>query len=164
MAAIVIADASPLIGLARVNGIHWLQQLFGQVVVPCIVAEEVLTGHFPDSERPIRSAIAAGWLVVEQTIPETPSLPDLDEGEAACIRVALASSSPALLLVDERAGRAIAQNLGLMVAGTAAVIGMAHRQGLIGSAREVFAELHSSDFRIAPDVIQAVLRRCENPS
>jgi len=39
-----------------------------------------------------------------------------------------------------------------------------HRHGqrrLIDSARAVFTELHANDFRIAPAVIQAVLRRCE---
>jgi predicted nucleic acid-binding protein len=67
-----------------------------------------------------------------------------------------------LLLIDERAGRAVAQELGITVAGTAAVIGMAHQRGLISSARDVFAALHASDFRIAPAVIQAVLDRCGN--
>jgi predicted nucleic acid-binding protein len=47
------------------------------------------------------------------------------------------------------------------VAGTAAVIAMARQRRLIDSARAVFAELHSNDFRIAPVVIQAVLARCD---
>jgi predicted nucleic acid-binding protein len=33
MAAIVIADASPLIALARVGGLSWLQQLFTEVML-----------------------------------------------------------------------------------------------------------------------------------
>ena len=37
MAAIVITDASPLIALARVNGLDWLQQLFTEVVVTDVV-------------------------------------------------------------------------------------------------------------------------------
>lgn len=65
-----------------------------------------------------------------------------------------------LILIDERAGRAVAQELGLSVAGTAAVIGLARQRGLIASARDVFAALHAGDFRIAPAVIQAVLDRC----
>jgi predicted nucleic acid-binding protein len=46
------------------------------------------------------------------------------------------------------------------VAGTAAMIGLARQRGLIDSARDVFAALHASDFRIAPALIQAVLDRC----
>ena len=40
MAAIVITDASPLIALARVNGLDWLQQLFIKVVVTDVVLRE----------------------------------------------------------------------------------------------------------------------------
>jgi len=44
MAAIVIADASPLIALARVNGLSWLQQLFTEVMLTEVMLAEVLTG------------------------------------------------------------------------------------------------------------------------
>jgi predicted nucleic acid-binding protein len=90
-----------------------------------------------------------------------PHLPDLDEGEAASIRLALLSGPQTLLLIDERAGRAVAAAFGIKVAGTAAVIAMARQRRLIDSALAVFAELHANDFRIAPAVIQAVLERCD---
>ncbi|MBD2550056.1 DUF3368 domain-containing protein [Microcystis elabens FACHB-917] len=160
MAAIVISDASPLIALARVNGLLWLQQLFTAVVITDVVLAEVLTGRYPETEAPIQQALAAGWLQAVAVDSSEPVLPDLDEGEAASIRLALVSGPQVLLLIDERAGRAVAQELGLSVAGTAAVIGLARQRGLIPSARDVFAALHATDFRIAPAVIQAVLDRC----
>jgi predicted nucleic acid-binding protein len=160
VAAIVISDASPLIALARVNGLLWLQQLFTAVVITDVVLAEVLTGRYPETEAPIQQALAAGWLQAVAVDSSEPVLPDLDEGEAASIRLALVSGPQVLLLIDERAARAVAQELGLSVAGTAAVIGLARQRGLIPSAREVFAALHASDFRIAPAVIQAVLDRC----
>ena len=160
MAAIVIADASPLIALARVGGLSWLQQLFTEVMVTDVVFAEVLTGRHPDTEAPIQQALTAGWLQTVAIATTEPALPDLDEGEASSIRLALSRNGPALLLIDERSGRAVAQELGLSVAGTAAVIGLARQRGLIPSARQVFAALHASDFRIAPAVIQAVLDRC----
>jgi predicted nucleic acid-binding protein len=159
VAEIVIADASPLIALARVNGLGWLQQLFRHVVVTQVVLDEVLTGRYPDTEAPIRQALAAGWLKVSGVVATGPVLPDLDEGEASSIRLALCSEGPVLLLIDERFGRAVAQELGISVAGTAAVIGLARQCGLIASAKDVFAALHATDFRIAPAVIQAVLDR-----
>lgn len=164
MVAIVIADASPLIALARVNGIVWLQDLFGEVVVTTVVLREVLTGRFPESEAPIEKALAAGWLKTVEVELEVemadPALPDLDAGEAASIRLALARGPGSLLLIDERAGRAVAQSFGIRLAGTAAVIGMARQRGLIPSAKAVFAQLHASDFRLAPAVIHAVLDHC----
>lgn len=161
VAAIVIADASPLIALARVNGLRWLEVLFGQVLVTEEVMAEVLSGGHPAREEPIRAAIASGWLSAIAVNSSEPALPDLDEGEAASIRLALISGRQTLLLIDERAGRAVAAAFGIKLAGTAAVIGMARQRRLIDSARAVFAELHANDFRIAPAVIQAVLESCD---
>lgn len=53
MAAIVIGDASPLIALARGNGLGWLEALFGQVLVTEGVMAEVLSGGYPAREEPI---------------------------------------------------------------------------------------------------------------
>ena len=160
MAAIVIADASPLIALARVGGLSWLELLCTEVMLTDVVLAEVLTGLYLATEAPIRQTLTAGWLKTVAITTTDPALPDLDEGEASSIRLALSCNGPALVLIDERSGRAVAQDLGLSVAGTAAVIGMARQRDLITSARQVFADLHASDFRIAPAVIKAVLDRC----
>ena len=157
MAGIVLTDASPLIGLARVDGLNWLGALFGTVWMPIQVRSEVLAGTGPDVES-IEAAEVAGILRVwPSSSPTHPELPDLDEGESACIRIGLAHAGSALILMDERAGRALAQEYGLRVAGTAAVIGMARSRGLIPSAREVFTRLHASDFRISASVIDTIL-------
>lgn len=158
MARLVLTDASPLIGLARVDGLPWLGALFGVVLMPPEVRREVLPNRGHPDERAIL-AETTGWLRETGPPPTDPELPELDEGEAACIRIALANPGPSLLLMDERAGRAIATERGLRVAGTAAIIGMAKQRGLIGSARDVFGRLHSSDFRISAQVIATVLAR-----
>lgn len=59
--------------------------------------------------------------------------------------------------MDERAGRAVAQEKGLRVIGTAAIIGLAKKKGLIPSARSFFEVLYNAGFRIAATVIQQVL-------
>jgi predicted nucleic acid-binding protein len=159
MARLVLTDASPLIGLARVDGLRWLPPLFGTVWLPTEVHAEVFSGFGSPDEQSIGAAVTAGWLALCGPSPETPLLPELDEGETACIRLALAHPGASLLLMDERAGRAIAIENGLQVAGTAAVIGMARLRGLIPSAKEVFALLHASDFRISAAVIRTILAR-----
>ena len=86
-------------------------------------------------------------------------IPDLDEGETDCIRAALSvGADNALILIDERAGRAVAAERGIRIAGTAAIIGLAKKHRLIDSAKARFARLHETDFRISASVIQAVLR------
>ena len=56
------------------------------------------------------------WLQTVAIATTEPALPDLDEGEASSIRLALSRNGSALLLIDERSGRAVAQELGLSVA------------------------------------------------
>ena len=160
MARPVLTDASPLIGLARVDGLNWLGALFGQVWVPQEVRRGLLAGPETADHGVIMAAEEAAILQVwPSASPLQPDLPDLDEGESACIRLGLAQTGEALLLMDERAGRAVAQEHGLRVTGTAVVIGMAKLTGLIPSAHAVFARLHASDFRISAAVIETILER-----
>jgi len=160
VARLVLSDASPLIGLARVDGLGWMQALFGTVHVPQEVAAEVMTGGGLPGEAALADGVDAGWLVVMPPTPPAPPLPELDEGEAACIRLALAHPQPCLLLIDERAGRSVALAAGLRVAGTAAVVAAARRKTLTPSARDVFASLHAAGFRMSRDVIETALRSC----
>ena len=157
MAGIVLTDASPLIVLSRIGGLHWIGALFGPVHVPQAVRNEVLTGQGKDGEPVIRDAIKRKALVVLRRDWKLPQFPFLGEGEAACIRAAVNLRQPSLLLMDDRAGRATAVEHGLKVAGTAAVIAMARRKNLIRSATDVFQQLLQMDFRISAEVIRAAL-------
>lgn len=157
MARFVVIDSSPLIGLAIVDGLKWLPELFDTVFLPESVKQEVLPGKSARGEEAIAYAIGAGWLKVWHE-PIEPLLEiDLDMGETDCINLGLNHADEVLLIMDERAGRAVAKEKGLRIIGTAAIIGQAKKQGLITSAREVFEILHASDFRISAAVINQVL-------
>jgi predicted nucleic acid-binding protein len=146
-----------LIGLALVDGLIWLPKLFGQVFMPESVKQEVLPGNQAPGEQAIAHAIAAGWLTVwPYPISEQLDI-DLDAGETDCINIGLDNPDKVLLIMDERAGRAVAKENGLRVIGTAAIIGLAKKQGLIPSAHAVFEVLHRSDFRISAAVIKQIL-------
>jgi len=157
MARIVVIDSSPLIGLAIVDGLAWLPKLFDVVFLPESVKQEVLPGKAARGVQAIAQAIVAGWLKVwpEAIAPQLEI--DLDAGETDCINLGLSHVDGVLIIMDERAGRAVAKEKGLRVIGTAAIIGLAKKQGLIPSARVVFEVLHASDFRISAAVINQVL-------
>ena len=48
---ILVADASALIALATCDGLEWLEKLFGQVLVPETVFNEVAISDKPQSLR-----------------------------------------------------------------------------------------------------------------
>ena len=157
MSRIVVIDSSPLIGLALVGGLEWLPQIFGTVFLPETVKQEVLPDKNAPGETAISHAIDVGWISIWPE-PILSSLDiDLDAGETDCINIALCHPDKVLLIMDERAGRSVAKEKGLMVTGTAAIIGLAKKQGLISSAKAAFNLLHQSDFRISATVINLIL-------
>ncbi|GDX77176.1 hypothetical protein LBMAG41_22540 [Cyanobium sp.] len=119
----VIADAGPLIGLARIGCLDLLRALFGGVTITAVVADEIGIDAEPDlraDRRPGASAIAkareAGWLsIVESTdVPDVEPLnPGVDSGERTTIALALhwqAAGAQVLVIVDDRCGRAEARS------------------------------------------------------
>jgi predicted nucleic acid-binding protein len=79
----------------------------------------------------------------------------LDEGERAAI--ALATSIGAdLILMDDRAGVAVAYRRGLAVTGTLGVLDLAARRGFVDLAT-VVARLKATNFRYPPEIIEALL-------
>ena len=157
MARIVLIDASPLIVLSRIDGLHWIRSIFGSVHLPLAVRKEVITGKDKAGELVIREAIDRKALVVLRRDWTLPQFPFLGEGEAACIRAAVNLRKPTLLLMDDKAGRTTAIECGFKVAGTVAVIVMAKRKNLIPSAADVFERLLQMDFRLSAEVIRAAL-------
>ena len=62
MTEVVVADTGPLIALARVGHLGLLEQLYGTVMVPMGVREELqLISERPGS-RALAAAFASGWI------------------------------------------------------------------------------------------------------
>lgn len=101
MARCVVSDASPLIGLAIVDGLGWLPALFGTVWIPASVQREVLPGVNARGEREVAAALKAKGLRVWRKAPSAAAvdLGDLDEGETDCIRIALSEGAAQVLLL-----------------------------------------------------------------
>lgn len=165
---VVIADASPLIALARIDRLALLPALLGSVKVVQSVYNEVMTGAFDPTETRIAQAFADTSLqLVADVAPVFDTMAPLavadwvhlDPGEAASISFALLAPHQHVLLIDEQAGRKVCQLLGLQYIGTAALIGQAKQKGLIPSAKAELARLHAEGFWISAQVIRSVLAR-----
>ncbi|MFQ5854703.1 MAG: DUF3368 domain-containing protein [Anaerolineae bacterium] len=116
----VVANAGPLISLARIGQLGLLQELYDEVVVPPSVHQEV-TGD--PGQAGAQELAQASWLrvveVEDQTAVEVLRF-SLDLGESEAI--VLARELPATLLIDERRGRTTATALGLTKTGTVGVL------------------------------------------
>ncbi len=160
MARLVLSDTSHLIALSRVGGLGWARTLFGTIEITAAVWREL--GVREQAEEAILRAVEQDWLVIREQRSEPDAPPHLGPGEWSSICAAVRHDGPVLLLMDDRLARREAQRRGLALAGTAALVGMAKRRGLVDSAQEVFEQLLRSGFRISPGIVSAVLESVES--
>ncbi|MFT4241811.1 MAG: DUF3368 domain-containing protein [Acidovorax sp.] len=160
---VVIADAGPLIALARIDALALLRGLFGRVCITATVRDEVLpaSAAFPDGALLART-LQEGWIEVVDELPGgwKPLNPGVDAGEASAIHTACVwrdAGDAVLLVMDDRAGRLEARAHGIALVGTAAVIGMAKAEGLVPAARPLLERLPQQGYYLARAVIEAVL-------
>lgn len=153
----VVADASPLIGLATADVLHLLRDLFGTVTISRLVKEEV-TGHpkLPGA-RELDTAMREGWIRVAPAPLTTWQLSGLDSGEASTLALA-AEQDAALVLMDDVQGRTQAAALGLEVLDLAGVLLAAKRAQLIAAVRPLLARLVRRGFTMPKDSRRNLLR------
>jgi len=153
----VVADASPLIGLAAAGAFALLRELYGTVTITRIVLEEVRAGGRLPGVEELEAALADGWLRVAPAPPETWRYAELDAGEASTIALALESRGEPLVLMDDLRGRAVAESLGLPVADVPAVLLAAKAAGAIAQVRPHVDRLARRGFTLPQEAIRALL-------
>lgn len=138
---IVVSDSSPLVSLAAVGQFALLRDLFGRVLIPEAVYQEVVG---QGQGRPGAREVAATRWIERHTPTDVPFVRllnlELDTGEAEAIALATEHEADVVLL-DERRGRERAVSLGLEVTGTLGVLVEAKRQGYLIEVRPILDAL-----------------------
>lgn len=155
----VVSNASPLINLARIDQLDLLQKLYGELLIPEAVWEEVV---IEGAGQPGADEIkAASWIKVQAGANRslTQALrQELDAGEAEAIVLALEAEAD-LLLMDERVGRETAQHLGICYIGLIGVLIEAKHKGLIGDVEPHLSTLRDvAGFYIRDSLYTRVLQ------
>jgi predicted nucleic acid-binding protein len=161
--AVVVSDASPLICLSAIRQFNLLRLLYGEVLIPAAVWQEIT--HIPAfspaaSPQVAEDASAAGWLQIT-TASNRPLVTQLetllDPGEAEAIALAVEHAS-SLLLIDERDGGQVARTLNVPLTGTLGVLLRAKALGHIPAIKPLLTELvEQHHFRLHPDLLHRVL-------
>jgi len=118
---IVVSDTSPITALLGIGEAELLPKLFGEVIIPEAVRDELLRGH---------DALPS-WLRVEAVgnRDEALRLAELvDRGEAEAIELAKELRADRLL-IDERKGRRLAEQESVPVIGLVGVVLLAKTKG-----------------------------------
>lgn len=153
----VVSDTSPINYLVLIGQINVLSTLYGRVLIPQSVYEELGALETPETVREWRANLPS-WIEV----PSEQFTPDIDSkylhaGERDAISLALNRQAEALI-IDERRGREEAEKRGLKAIGTLGVIATAHESGLL-NLTEAFDRLRQTTFHVSPKLLAAMLRK-----
>src|ERR1700722_1194690 len=118
---VVVADSSPLNYLILIGEVDLLARLFGEVLIPDLVAKELADSEAPSAVVKWASQFPS-WISVRPTPLSLEPFEKLDAGEWAAILLPERQTSAVLLLIDDAAGRAEAERRNIPTTGTLGII------------------------------------------
>jgi predicted nucleic acid-binding protein len=147
MPKIIISDTSTLILFHKIGEFNLLQRVYGELMTTPEIAEE-FGEELPD------------WIKIQevsdkkyQKFLET----QVDCGEASAIALAT-EFDDVLLLLDDLKARKLAVQLKFNVTGTLGIIHKAKQLSLIERVKPLIDKLLLTDFRIADNIVQEILK------
>lgn len=153
----IVADASPLIMLARSGLVPALKAVAGEVIAPEAVWDECVGDAARPGARALMAAREAGQIEVRPALWTGDLLPALGAGELAAIALARELGAP--VLMDERLGRRVAALHGVNVVGSAAVLIRAKERGLIPAVKPILKAWRSWGYFLSDALLQGMLAR-----
>ena len=137
----VVSDTTAISALLKLGQLDLLPALFGDVVI----SEKVLTelSALTQFNIDIEPILSAKWLKVKVTTPSElliQLLSVLDVGEAHSIALSIELSADRLI-IDERKGRLIAEQLDVKCVGLGGVLVRAKDEGLIDAVKPILDRL-----------------------
>ncbi|PZU97490.1 MAG: DUF3368 domain-containing protein [Leptolyngbya sp.] len=155
----LVSDTSSLGSLALIDYLWLLEAIYGTVVVSEVVARELATAQ----NARIQAVLSVDWVQVQ--VPGEGAIATIQKqgqqfnlGDTHTLALALQLNADELL-INERRGRQVAQDLGLSVIGIVGIILIAKQRALIPSVRRVMDTLvELAGFRISHQLYQKILK------
>ena len=152
-----VSNTSPIQYLYQAGLLELLPTLYGQVIIPAAVAQELAAGRTSGVSLPDPSQLA--WITIQRPADSTllRMVADLGPGEREVIALGLRSPD-SLLLLDDGVARRYAKHLNLRITGTLGVLLKAKNLQRLASLRPVLDRLEALGFRLDPGTRAAVLK------
>jgi len=153
----IVSNSTPIIALCKIKRFEILRELFGTIVIPEAVRNEV--ADIGKKRSGSVEILTHDWVRMECVKNRTVIdflLVSVDPGEAEAIALAKESSAD-LLLIDDRAGRRIAQTVGVTIAGTIGVLLRYYRHDS-RLFKQALDDLIATGFRISKLEYQRMLQ------
>lgn len=143
----IVCNTTPLQYLHQAGVIGIIPALYGRILVPKAVADEIAVGLNAGVNLPDLASLE--WIEIREVSGSSWPMPrDIHRGEAEVIALA-GSLDDSLMILDDLAARRHAQLLGLKFTGTLGVLLKAKKSGILGSVLPVVDCLEQLGFRLA---------------
>lgn len=159
---IVVSNTSPISNLAKVGQLNLIQQLYGAILIPRAVHEELLDERAGET---VTTAVqSATWLEIQsvqdqELVNELRSRVNVGEAEAIALAVEVEATR---LIIDERLGRQAASDLGVKITGVLGILLLAKHQKLIVVVKPIMDDLTAqANFRISSQLYADVLNAAD---
>jgi predicted nucleic acid-binding protein len=156
--SVIISDTTPLRYLIEIEAVHILESLFGKVIIPEKVAEELQRPKTPQKVKDWMEA-CPGWLEVKRADLSlfTPHR-KIGDGEREALALALELRATAVLLDDNDAEKE-AQRLKISFVRLFGIFERASEAELLDCSKAI-EDLRDTNFRLPPEeIIEAFLER-----
>lgn len=149
MSKTVIADSSCLIGLCKINKLFILEKIFGSILIPeAVYHEVVIKGKGRPGAEEVKNSDWIEQRKIMNTLAVKALRMGLGPGESEAIILADECKADFLILDDLKA-RQTAEELGLTVVGTVALLKKAWEKNMIQSFETALADLENVGFRFS---------------
>lgn len=158
---IVVSDSTPLITLMKAMRLDILHDLFGEVIIPEAVYQELTANdNYPDETKLISGSdfIRVVSIRDRKTVSVLQRATGLDLGESEAI-VYADDIHADILLIDEVSGRRVAMDMGLDIMGSIGVLVSAFKKGYISTeeADESFQKIRDANRHISEKLLDDAL-------
>ena len=159
---IVISDTTPIISLLKANHLELLEKLYGNVLIPEAVYQELTSNPAYEKEAEIvKMAKFLSSVTVEnkKTVRALRNVTGLDIGESEAL-ILYDEQKADLLLIDERKGRNVAKQRKVKYIGTAGILMLAYDLGLMGQAeiKNCMNAMLESQIRLDTKICNLILK------
>ena len=160
----VVLDSSVIIALSNLGYLHYLNQIFSEILIPNAIYEEIcVKGAGLTGDRELQEGVKEGSIHVKNVkdkILISALLDPLALGEAEVLVLTLEEKAD-YAVIDDKVARARARFMGLNVIGTFRVLRLMFDADLIDKREFLRAidELKQLGFRISEKVIEKVKER-----
>ena len=157
---IVIADTAPIISLLKINRLDLLQELFGTVFIPQGVYDELTQNEKYELEAKVilnSDFIQNRHVLNQEAVHILETITQLDKGESEAI-ILFRELNAQLLLIDERRGRDVAEQLQIPLSGTISILLKAFDNNLLTRQQvlEYLDIFQQESIRFSPKLINLV--------